>query len=208
MLRRIVEISYRLQLGHLGSCITALPIIDEIYAIKKLDEQFVLSAGHAGLALYCVLEKYSTVETGKSAEEIFAHHGVHPDRCVECGIDCSSGSLGHGIGIALGMALADRTKNVYCLLSDGEMAEGSVSEAIHIAYNQKVTNLKLFCNHNGYGAYREIPNSPLRWRDDAKGMIKTYYTNMKDYPKYLQEQLAHYKILTDDEYKEVMEILQ
>src|SRR2546427_251920 len=57
--KRIIEISYKNKLSHIGSCLTAVDIIDEIYAIKKPNEKFILSSGHAGLALYCVIEKYT-----------------------------------------------------------------------------------------------------------------------------------------------------
>jgi transketolase len=129
--KRILEISYKHNLSHLGSCLTAVDIIDEIYAIKKHNERFVLSSGHAGLALYVVIEKYTKGDDlgmvlGINAEDIFNHHGVHPDRCSQCGLDASTGSLGQGLPIAVGMALADRSKNVYCLISDGECSEGSV----------------------------------------------------------------------------------
>ena len=59
--KRILEISYKKKLSHLGSCLTAVDIIDEIFKIKKPDEKFVLSSGHAALALYVVLEKYLIV---------------------------------------------------------------------------------------------------------------------------------------------------
>src|SRR3990167_9557610 len=100
--KRIIDISYRHKLSHLGSCLTAVDIIDEIYGVKSIDERFVLSSGHAGLALYCVIEKHEGID----AEKIFEHHGVHPDRCVECHLYYSTGSLGQGLPAALGMALA------------------------------------------------------------------------------------------------------
>ena len=77
--KRIFDISFRHKLSHLGSCLTAVDIIDEIYSIKKPDERFVLSSGHAGLALYVVLEKYNQGDAtglvqGLDAEKIFNHH--------------------------------------------------------------------------------------------------------------------------------------
>src|SRR3972149_3966120 len=99
--RRIIEISFKHKLSHIGSCMTSVDIIKEIYDRKKPEEKFVLSSGHAGLALYAVIESLG----GAKAEDIFTHHGVHPDHCIRCGLDCSSGSLGHGLGIAVGMAL-------------------------------------------------------------------------------------------------------
>lgn len=209
--KRILQISYDKKLSHVGSCITALPIIDEIYSVKKYQERFVLSSGHAGLALYVILEKYMQLANHtpyKTAEKIFEHHGVHPDRCYDCGIDCSTGSLGQGLPIAVGMALADRSKNVYCLLSDGEMAEGSVFEALRIRAEQNLWNLKVYINDNGWAAYREtnIFNGYAQFLDWSH--IEYRETDMNDYPEWLRGQIAHYKVLDKKEYTELMEVLK
>src|SRR5258706_1781440 len=146
--RQIVEISYKYHLSHLGSCLSVLDILVEIFQKKKPGEPVILSNGHSGLALYCCLEKYNDPSRGRSAEEIFAHHGVHPDRCKDCGIDCSTGSLGLGITLAVGMALADRTRGVWCVISDGELAEGSLHEALRIAVQYELKNLHVYLNDN------------------------------------------------------------
>ena len=165
--KRILEISFKKKVSHLGSCLTAVNNIDEIFKTKKKGEKFVLSSGHAAVALYCVLEKYG----GRNAEKIFDHHGVHPDRCKECGIDYSTGSLGQGLPAAVGMALADRTKNVYCLISDGECAEGSIFESLRVINELNITNLLIICNSNGLGAYNAIGQDYLRNR--LNGFIRT-----------------------------------
>lgn len=143
--QRILEISKRLGLSHIGSNLTALPIIEEIFRKKKPDEKFVLSNGHAALALAVVMY-------GDEAENIIKEN-IHADRnwC-----DCSTGSLGHGLGIAVGMALANRAKDIYCLVSDGEMAEGSIWEALRIAKEQHLLNLKVYCNANGWASYQSV----------------------------------------------------
>lgn len=199
--RRIVEISYKLKLGHIGSCLTAVDIIDEIYKLKKPDEKFVLSAGHAHLAHLVVKEKIYDWNK-ELVSKLIEKYGIHCNR--QSGCDVSTGSLGHGVCIAVGMALADRTKNVYCLLSDGECAEGSVYEAINIMHEQELTNLNLYINANGYAAYRDTWTKPFiksSWAEVVK-------TNMNDYPKWLQGQIAHYKVLNEQEYNELMEILK
>ena len=206
--RRIVEISYKLKLGHIGSCLTAVDIIDEIYKIKKPDEKFVLSAGHAHLAHLVVMEQHPKdlgdgvydFKRLPDAEESIKEYGIHCDR--QAGCDASTGSLGHGIGIAVGMALADRTKNVYCLLSDGECAEGSVFESMRIKKELKLENLKVFINNNGWAAYKKTESDALNI-----GAIEIQ-TNMNDYPTWLQGQIAHYKVLNEQEYNELMEILK
>lgn len=186
---RIIEISKKYRLSHNGSALTSVNIINEIYRIKKPDEPFVLSMGHAGLSLYCVIEKYHGID----AEKIFLHHGVHPDRCEQCKIDCSTGSLGHGIAIATGMALADRSKNVYCLISDGEVFEGSVFEAANVIHKYNVTNLKVYINWNGYSAYDAVPDWMLVNLCTIFPEIYVRHTNVEDYG--LTGLSAHYVTL-------------
>ena len=205
--RRLIEISWKKKLSHLGSCLTAVDIIDDIYNIKKPEEKMVLSSGHAGLALYVVLEKHG----GKDAEDIFNHHGVHPDRCSDCGIDCSAGSLGHGIGIAVGMALADRSKSVYCLISDGECAEGSVWEALNTIRNNNITNINISVNHNNYAAYMPIDNSALikRLNMFAPNVFTHYESNFNILSPILREpQEAHYKVMEEVDFNKMMEVLK
>lgn len=204
--RRIIEISYKHKLSHLGSCLTAVDIIKEIYDQKAIDEPFVLSSGHAGLALYVVLE----ARGGRSAEDIFNHHGVHPDRCNECGIDCSTGSLGQGLPIAVGMALAARNKDVYCLISDGEASEGSIWEALRIITEQNLTNLKLYINANGWGAYKEIflPDLMSKLMEFSYPMKHEWWNTQDDYIPFLKGQAGHYVTMNEDQYKEAMEILK
>lgn len=193
--KRIVDISYKHKLGHIGSCLTAVDIIDEIYQKKKPDEPFILSSGHAGLALYVVLEKHLQFD----AELLFNIHGVHPNR--DKYINCSTGSLGQGLPIAVGMALADRTKDVYVLLSDGECAEGSIWEALEVVHKYDVSNLHIYVNANGWGAYDPIDSSRLKRKlmeFAPSAHIEVRRTNSDQYG--LQGQDAHYHNLTEEEY--------
>lgn len=194
--QRILDISYEHNLSHLGSNLSAVDIIDEIYAQKKPEEPFILSSGHAGLALYCVLEKYG----GRNAEESFLHHGVHPDRCTDCQLDCSTGSLGQGLPIAVGMALADRDRRVWCLISDGECAEGSIWESLRVADEQKLDNLQLYVNMNGYGAYDAIDQEKLTRRLLAfYPLINIYHTTVEQTP-FLKGLNAHYYVQKPEDY--------
>lgn len=150
--KRLLQISVDHKLSHLGSCFTALPIIYEIYNNKKPEDRFVLSSGHAGLALYVVLEHFYGVD----AEYLLEKHGIHPERDLENYIDVSTGSLGLGITIASGMAVANPNINVYCLISDGESAEGSVWEALRFIDENNTSNLKVYVNINGWAAYKKV----------------------------------------------------
>lgn len=195
--RRIIDISYKNKMSHIGSCITAVGIIDHIYATKGVSDLFVLSNGHAGVALYAVLEKYH----GWDAEELYAKHGVHPNTDPEHGIICSSGSLGHGIGVAVGLAIAEPKRTVHVLLSDGECAEGSVWESLQIASDLKLKNLRVYLNANGYGATDKIDAASLTARLGAFFPVEAWLTDMVGWPEYLQGVQAHYHILTDEEYE-------
>ena len=159
---RILEISYKHKLSHIGSCLTMYPILENIYKNKKEKDIVVLSAGHAGLAQYVLIEKYSN---GKiNAEELVHEMGVHPERNIEKGIHVSAGSLGSAVLVAVGLATADPSRDVYCILSDGECAEGSVWEALRFCTEKKLTNFKPYVNSNGYSAYDEVDRSYLEKR--------------------------------------------
>src|SRR3990167_2652455 len=204
--RRIIDISLKKKLSHLGSCLTAVDIIKEIYDKKKENEPFILSSGHAGLALYVVLEKVY----GYNAELLFQTHGVHPNRDVDHNIYCSTGSLGHGVSIAVGAALANKLRNVYCLISDGECMEGSVWEALRIQRELKLDNLKVYLNYNGWGAYQEIYSNPMMQQlvafgFDMDNVVRTDFDLLLPILKEPQE--AHYVLLDKEKYDIVMKQL-
>jgi transketolase len=157
LIDRIVDITYRHKLSHLSSTISAMPIIKEIYDRKAPDEIFILSSGHAGLAQYVIIED----RYGIDAEMLLEKHGIHPNRDLENHICCSTGSLGSGLPIAVGHALSDKTKNVYCLISDGECAEGSIWESLQFIYVQHLLNLKVYVNINGQSAFEYLDRDYL-----------------------------------------------
>ena len=195
--QRILEISFKEKLSHLGSCLTAVSLIYRIYREKKKEDIFILSQGHAGLALYCVLEHFYKLD----AYNLWKKHGTHPNLDIENHIHCSTGSLGHGFPIAVGMALADRERKVYCLISDGECAEGSIWEALRIAEELKLENLKVWVNMNGYSAYGTIDKERLKLRlSDYKVKMRIWYTNVEQIPC-LKGIDAHYKVMSIGEYQ-------
>lgn len=198
--RRILEISHKYKLSHIGSCLTAVNIIDKIYEAKSKKDVFILSSGHAGLALYVVLEKNAY---GK-AEDLLEKHGVHPNRDINDGIYCTTGSLGQGISVAVGMAIADPTRNVYCLLSDGECAEGSVWEALRIAGDLRLENLRITVNANGYSAYQSVDIDLLDERLQLFYPTLVIKTNLFEFSDWAQGLQAHYHVLSDKEYEEAL----
>lgn len=185
--QRILEISKKKGLSHLSSCLTSVDIIDAIYANKQEDDIFILSNGHAGLALYVVLEKYY----GFDAEKLYDKHGTHPNKCQEDKIHCSTGSLGCGLAIAVGHALADRT--VHCLISDGECAEGIVWESLAFIRNKNLKNINVYVNMNGFSAYDVVDKEYLCSRLRIfLPEINIHLTDLNDFP-FLENSLkSHY----------------
>jgi len=226
--KRIIEISYAARLSHLGSCLSVVDIVTAIYAVKKENERFVLSNGHAAIALYAVLEKHGILDPVMTQK---LH--VHPDRNPAYGIDVSTGSLGQGLPIAVGMALAERRKNVYCCISDGECAEGSIWESFRLGTDLRIGNLKIVINANGWGAYGSIALPSLFSRirgfgykvvtvdgHNIKGIAAALRNVCNDRPlvvwaktrvehfPFLKGQDAHYYVMTEQDYTAAMEMLK
>lgn len=195
--RRIIDITYQEKLSHLSSTLSALPIIEEIYAKRKDDEVFILSNGHAGLALYVVLEKYYGVDPVAMLHK----HGIHPGRDLENHLYCSTGSLGSGLPIAVGHALAAPHKNVYCMISDGECAEGSIWESLRFINDNKIDNLHVYANLNGMGAYDMIDTITLSHRLVAfLPRINVRFSSPPNWP-FAKELLTHYYVLKQSDYE-------
>lgn len=227
--RKILEVSFENGLSHIGSCLSASDLIESVYSIKKHADRFILSNGHAGIALYTILNKHGYIPD----EKIIKNLHIHPDRSEKLGIYVSSGSLGQGLPIAIGMALADKKKSIYCMISDGECAEGSIWESLRIAVDRKVDNLKIIVNVNGWGAYDTI-SSPLlikrlrsfggdlfivdghniskikqilRKKTRNKPLLLIAKTASDQLP-FLHGQDAHYYTMTEENYKDAIKLLQ
>lgn len=190
---RILELSYHSNFSHIGSCLSAVDLIDAVYKTKRNQEKFILSNGHAGIALYAILEKNGLIKNSQITTKL----NIHPDRNPSIGIEVSSGSLGQGLPIALGMALASKKENIYCMISDGECMEGSIWEALRLVSEKKVNNLKIILNSNGWGAYDPINANLLTKRLKGFGMdvIKINGHNIKIICKALVMRTAKKPIL-------------
>ena len=199
--RRLTEIAYKLKITHLNAGYTTLKIFDDIYKTKKPNEPLILSQGHSFLAYAVILEKYE----GLDAYELNKKYGTHPTRCKEDHLDLSTGSLGQGVTIAVGLALANRKRRVFCLTSDGEMTEGACWEALKLASEHKLTNLKIYVNANGFSAYQAVDLDTLERRMKAFFPVRFYRTNMFKFPKWLQGVDGHYQgINSPERYEEML----
>lgn len=161
--RSVIDQSYRANVGHIGS---ALSISDLVAAViggpARLDrgadrDRVVLSKGHAALALYAALHLSGRLDEG--AIDTYCADGsllgVHPEHGLE-GIDFCTGSLGQGLSLGTGAALAAKRdgsdRRVYVIMSDAELNEGSTWEAVMFAAQHKLDNLTLLVDLNGQQA--------------------------------------------------------
>src|SRR3990167_607588 len=172
-IERILEISKELGLSHIGSCISVLPILEEIYAKKKSEDLVIFDNAHAHLAHLIIKEsegELDFVHIG-TAEDYIKKYGIHCDRKAGC--DASGGSLGHGIGISIGFALANPKRAVHCVVSDGSMMEGSNWEALRIINDLQLHQIHIYCNFNGYTAVSEYNTKLLAIR---MGTFTSHFT--------------------------------
>ncbi len=193
---RILQLAYRLKRAHIGSALTAAPILDEIYSRRKPDEPVILSAGHAFLGLAAVLEKH----LGHNAAGLLEAHGVHPTKSAADQIWCSTGSLGQGLSVAVGRALADRRRKVWVYITDGECAEGVVYEALAFAGRAKLDNLKIYCGWNHQAAYHQPSVTIQHALNELFRVHWEFDTPTYDIP-FLKGQDAHYHVMTDEDWK-------
>lgn len=205
--KRIIEIAYKHKLSHLGSYLSCVGIINHIFATKNPEDIFILSNGHASLAQYVVLEKYH----GHDAEMLFKKHGGHPHLDQDHHIWASTGSLGMGISVAVGRALANPSRTVYVMLSDGECAEGVVWESLRYISDKGIKNIKVYVIANGFGAYGEISPETLNKRllafnEECQVCFNTQ-EQTEEFP-FLRGLNAHYHIMKEPDYLVAMELLK
>lgn len=194
---RILDICYKNNLSHLGSYFSSVEIIDKIYSKMKENDIFILSSGHCAVALYTVIEKYKGIDANK----LFLKHGGHPHRDEEDHLFCSTGSLGMGLLVAIGRALADPNRDVYCLISDGECAEGSIWEGLKFIYENNLKNIKVYVNINGYAAYDAVDTNYLSKRlKTFLPEINLVYTSVNHFD-FLSGLNAHYHVMSEEDYK-------
>lgn len=153
--QEILRISKNLGLSHIGSCLSTLEVLEEIYKVKSSNDLVLLDNAHAHLA-------HLMFTHPTDAEETRAKFGTHCDTRAGCVIN--GGSLGHAGGYGIGMALANRDRNVYVVFSDGSLAEGSNWEVLRIRQELNLTNLKCYFNFNGNSALKLIDVEELTKR--------------------------------------------
>ena len=171
----IIEGTYNAKAGHPGGSLSAADVFAYLYEKEmRYDaknpkwedrDRFVLSKGHCAPGLYAALANkgFFPVEDLKTLRHIDSYLQGHPNMNTVPGVDMSTGSLGQGVSVAVGMAKAakymNKDINVYTLLGDGEIEEGQVWEAMMFANQYKLDNLCVIIDSNGLqidGACSEV----------------------------------------------------
>ncbi|MGK5086344.1 1-deoxy-D-xylulose-5-phosphate synthase N-terminal domain-containing protein [Bdellovibrionota bacterium FG-2] len=242
--KRLLKLHYEAGVGHLGGNLSCLDLLLCIHhCALGVADMFILSKGHSAGALYITLWTL-----GKIPEGILStFHGEgtqlsgHPAADFLPEIPFSTGSLGHGLGLAAGVALAFKLKKqlgrVYCLISDGEINEGSIWEALLFIAHHKL-NVCVIVDKNGlqgFGKTSEVLNSdPLRDKFEAlgyavseidghdfeaiagvlktsPGLARVVIANTikgKGVPLIEDQMKSHYLPLEEGQYQEAMKILE
>jgi transketolase len=150
----ILNFTYKAKSSHIGSCLSIVEILAVLYnSVLKKKDRFILSKGHAALALYCTLFEYKLISqrilnTFGSNNTVLMNHVSHKVK----GVEFSTGSLGHGLPVAVGKALKFKinkeNNKVFVLLSDGEMNEGTTWESLLFASHHNLDNLNIIIDYN------------------------------------------------------------
>lgn len=172
----ILKMANRAKCPHIGSALSCTDILHALYFnVLRLENYnkrdiFILSKAHSAMALYATLYAKGLMSE-KELLGYYQNNGTlpaHTDRFSNKFVEISAGSLGHGLPIAVGMAMSLKNENrkVYVLMGDGETQEGSVWEAAMIASKLNLNNLTIFIDYNnlqGYGRARELVSfEPLK----------------------------------------------
>jgi transketolase len=178
--KSILKIANSSQCSHIGSNLSIVDLLSVLYLkfLKKKKNSFILSKGHACLALYCVLKEMGFISEkilnsfGKN-DSILMAHASHKVK----GVNLSTGSLGHGLPVATGAALADRINKkkskTFVILSDGELDEGSNWESLLFSSHHKLNNLVIIIDYNKLQSIDFVKNTlnlePLKQKFQSFG---------------------------------------
>lgn len=155
--REIIQVAFERKEGHIGSALSVLDFVTEYFSKSRPDDSFIMSKGHASLALYAglYLSGKLSIEEFRTFCEPSSSLGGHPSSRKIPSVALSTGSLGHGLPFACGLAIAKKNKcesgRVYCLIGDGEANEGTTWESALFASTYNLDNLTCFMDFNKSG---------------------------------------------------------
>jgi transketolase len=155
--REIIQVAFERKEGHIASALSVLDFVTEYFSKDRPDDSFIMSKGHASLALYAglYLSGKLSIEEFRTFCEPSSSLGGHPSSRKIPSVTLSTGSLGHGLPFACGLAMARKNKGqkgrVFCLIGDGEANEGTTWESALFANTYNLDNLTCFMDFNQSG---------------------------------------------------------
>jgi len=163
--KKVIQYHSQTKTGHIGSDLSSVEIMTSLhYNILHEEDRFILSKGHASGILYVILN-----DMGKIPDEQLNHLEEHPTINKKYGICATTGSLGQGLSLGLGMALANPKSKIYILMGDGECDEGQVWEAARTASDFKINNLITIVDCNGFQGFKDTNHFNLDKRFESFG---------------------------------------
>lgn len=207
----ILRIAYKSGHGHIPTCFSIVEILYSLYNYMKHDpknpnmkdrDMFVLSKGHAALAHYAILayHGYFMIDDVNRFGLCGSKFGCHADRYKVPGVEFSTGSLGHGVNVALGMALAEKIKRtdsqIYTLIGDGESNEGTVWESMMVADNICLPNYTvLYDNNRSHSRGLQINNPTEKFMAFGANVIEVDGHNIDEITNALCTKSEGYKVI-------------
>jgi len=188
---KVLDMVYEKQSGHIGGSFSIAELISVLYNDYDINgnDKLILSKGHAVPIIYAALHELGKIsdEDLKLFREIDSPLQGHPDKLRLPVLDATTGSLGQGLSISIGHALAKKIKdedgNVFCILGDGEIQEGQIWEALMYAPKENLNNLICFIDYNG----GQSEGSP----DDIMPIYKNLYEKISSFGWQCQETDGH-----------------
>lgn len=152
LVKKIIDISRISKEGHIASSLSVLDILFVYYESFSKNNRLILSKGHASLGLYVILDHFGLLEYDLNEFCTFdGHIGGHPSDKLK-GIVASTGSLGHGLPIGVGISLGNKIQNIesntYVIIGDGESNEGTTWESALLASHHNLNNLYCIMDYN------------------------------------------------------------
>lgn len=204
----ILTSSFEAGACHLGSSFSCVNILVDLFYLEKIKpEQFIFSKASGVATYYSIL-----AEQGYFPKEKLAYYLKNYPECSKevPGVIHSIGSVGMGLSVAVGLALADRTKNIYCLISDGQLNEGVTYEAALFAGQHNLTNLYVICDNNGIqalGRTKDILNldNAFKFFENTFPNFRNVKTIKGDGISFLANKAeSHYMNLTEETFKQAL----
>lgn len=164
----IIQLSFKSKSAHLGSCLSLVEILIAVINFsKKNKSEIIFSKGHAAMAYYAILKNYGYIKNFsynnylRKGSKFWAHITKSKNNFLKF----SFGSLGYGLGIAAGLAVGykniKKEKKIFCILSDGELNEGSIWESLMFVSHHQLNNIITLIDFNkfqSFGSLKEVIN--------------------------------------------------